>query len=156
MEQNYYYHYLTNIGELTIVCNNTFITAIKFGHPQISNAINKRTILTDKAFEEITEYLSCQRYTFDLPLQPIGTEFQLKVWEQLLLIPYGETRCYTDIANAIGNPNAIRAVGMANNRNPIVIMIPCHRVIGKSGKLVGYAGGLKIKEKLLNIECSPK
>lgn len=89
---------------------------------------------------------------FDLPLDARGTEFQKKVWNELLRIPYGETKSYKDIAVAIGNEKACRAIGMANNKNPIPIIIPCHRVIGSNGKLVGYAGGLNVKEKLLNIE----
>ena len=93
-----------------------------------------------------------KRKSFDLPLKPEGTEFQKKVWNALLDIPYGETRSYKDIAVAIGNPKACRAVGMANNRNPISIIIPCHRVIGANGSLVGYGGGLPIKIELLNLE----
>ena len=93
-----------------------------------------------------------RRREFQLPLAPKGTEFQQKVWKALLDIPYGETRSYGEIARAIGNPKASRAVGMANNRNPIAIIIPCHRVIGSTGKLVGYGGGLDKKEFLLNLE----
>ena len=89
---------------------------------------------------------------FDLPLDPIGTEFQKKVWQALKEIPFGETRSYGEIAKLIGNEKASRAVGMANNKNPIAIIIPCHRVIGANGKLVGYAGGLDLKEKLLKLE----
>ena len=92
------------------------------------------------------------RKIFTLPLAPVGTEFQQHVWKILQTIPYGETWSYKQVAVAIGNPKASRAVGMANNKNPLAIFIPCHRVIGSNGKLVGYAGGLNIKEHLLALE----
>ena len=102
--------------------------------------------------KQMKEYFEGERKEFDLPLRPEGTDFQKKVWNALLEIPFGETRSYQDIANAVGSPKACRAVGMANHQNPIIIVIPCHRVIGKSGKLVGYGGGLSMKEKLLLLE----
>ena len=98
------------------------------------------------------EYLEGKRKVFDFPYEFHGTEFQKKVWKKLCDIPYGETRTYKDIAIAIGNPKACRAVGMSNNKNPITIAVPCHRVIGANGKLVGYAGGIEMKKKLLEIE----
>lgn len=110
------------------------------------------TALTSLAAEQLTEYFSRNRRTFDLPLAPAGTPFQTRVWQALLEIPYGETRSYLDIAVAIGNPKAVRAVGMANNRNPISFIIPCHRVIGADGSLVGYGGGLELKRSLLELE----
>ena len=102
--------------------------------------------------KQLTEYEKGSRKVFDLPLHLKGTEFQLKVWNTLLEIPYGETRSYQQIAQRIGQPKALRAVGGACNRNPIGIIVPCHRVIGKNGKLTGYAGGLFYKELLLNHE----
>ncbi len=93
---------------------------------------------------------------FELKLNPIGTPFQNKVWQQLLQIPYGETISYGELANRIGNPNASRAVGMANGKNPISIIIPCHRVIGKDGSLTGFGGGIEIKKKLLELEQQNK
>lgn len=102
--------------------------------------------------KQMGEYFEGERKEFDLPLRPEGTDFQKKVWNALLEIPFGETRSYQDIANAVGSPKACRAVGMANHQNPIIIVIPCHRVIGKNGKLVGYGGGLSMKEKLLLLE----
>ena len=102
--------------------------------------------------KQMREYFEGKRKEFDLPLRPEGTVFQKKVWNALLEIPFGETRSYQDIANAVGSPKACRAVGMANHQNPIIIVIPCHRVIGKNGKLVGYGGGLSMKEKLLLLE----
>ena len=104
------------------------------------------------AIRQLEEYFSGTRKVFDLKLAPRGTAFQKSVWESLLAIPFGKAVSYSDIANAIGNPNAVRAVGLANGRNPIPIVIPCHRVIGKDGSLTGYGGGLPIKERLLALE----
>jgi methylated-DNA-[protein]-cysteine S-methyltransferase len=101
---------------------------------------------------QLQEYFAGQRNVFDLPLDFAGTEFQKKVWQALLSIPYGQTRSYRDIAEQIGNIKAVRAVGAANGKNPISIIAPCHRVIGRSGKLIGFAGGLDKKEILLNLE----
>lgn len=101
---------------------------------------------------ELEEYFSGQRRAFSFPLDLRGTEFQLKCWRALLDIPYGETRTYGDIARAIGHAHAFRAVGMSNNRNPIAIVVPCHRVIASDGSLCGYGGGLDIKRKLLELE----
>jgi epoxyqueuosine reductase len=101
---------------------------------------------------ELEEYFSGQRRVFSFPLDLRGTEFQLKCWRALLDIPYGETRTYRDIAQAIGHPRAFRAVGMSNNRNPVAIVVPCHRVIASDGSLCGYGGGLDIKRKLLELE----
>lgn len=108
--------------------------------------------LLAQAVQELEEYFSGKRKVFDLPLSYHGTPFQVAVWEELRKIPYGETRNYGQIATAIGNPKAARAVGMANNRNHLMIVVPCHRVIGKDGRLVGYAGGVDTKEKLLTLE----
>jgi O-6-methylguanine DNA methyltransferase len=102
--------------------------------------------------EELEQYFSGKRRKFDFPLDLRGTDFQLTCWHALLAIPYGETRSYADIARAVGKPNAFRAVGMANNRNPIAIVVPCHRVIASDGGLCGYGGGLEVKRKLLALE----
>ena len=104
------------------------------------------------AKQQLREYFNNKRQTFDLKLNPAGTVFQRHAWQQLIKIPYGETRRYKDIAAGLGNPNASRAVGMANNKNPIPIIIPCHRVIGANNKLVGYAYGLELKQQLLSLE----
>jgi O-6-methylguanine DNA methyltransferase len=101
---------------------------------------------------ELNEYFAGERREFSLPLDLRGTEFQLACWHALLEIPYGETCSYRDIAQAIGHPHAYRAVGMSNNRNPVAIVVPCHRVIASSGSLCGYGGGLDIKRKLLDLE----
>jgi methylated-DNA-[protein]-cysteine S-methyltransferase len=110
------------------------------------------TPLIKKTAAQIGEYLESKRKKFDLPLVLHGTEFQKTVWGALQTIPYGETRSYKDIAVLAGSPKAFRAVGMANNRNPVSIIIPCHRVIGSNGDLVGYGGGLPVKKFLLELE----
>ena len=104
------------------------------------------------AVRQLREYFMGRRTTFDLALHPKGTPFQRDVWKALLTIPYGETRSYGDIARQVGRPKAVRAVGLANGRNPLPIVVPCHRVIGSSGALVGYGGGLKVKQALLDRE----
>ena len=111
-----------------------------------------RTALTDMVFQQVTEYLNGRRREFAFPYTLRGTEFQRKVWRALCAIPYGETRTYREIAAAVGNPKACRAVGMANHCNPILIVVPCHRVIGANGKLVGYGSGLDMKGALLQLE----
>ena len=142
----------SRVGTLTIICDEEAITGLEFLVKEPLEGIKKRTPLLERAVLQLEEYMDGKRRSFDLPLKPEGTEFQKKVWNALLDIPYGETRSYKDIAVAIGNPKACRAVGMANNRNPISIIIPCHRVIGANGSLVGYGGGLPIKIELLNLE----
>ena len=117
-----------------------------------SNDDGKKTDFTDHVYTEIMEYLKGERTTFDIAYELDGTAFQKKVWEELTKIPYGETRTYKEIAVAIGNPNASRAVGMANNKNPLMMVVPCHRVIGANGKLVGYGGGLAMKRELIAME----
>ncbi|MDA8351682.1 MAG: methylated-DNA--[protein]-cysteine S-methyltransferase [Firmicutes bacterium] len=106
------------------------------------------------AVQQLKEYFDHTRKQFDLPVDLYGTAFQRLVWQQLQMIPYGEVRSYKDVAQAMGAPKAVRAVGGANNRNPLSIIIPCHRVVGSNGSLVGYGGGLKIKEYLLGLEGS--
>lgn len=139
----------TKVGCLKITEQDGFITNIDFVRESKESA---ESPVLSKAVQQLEAYFNGTAKNFDLPLCPKGTEFQKKVWQALQQIPYGETRCYQDIAAAIGNENASRAVGMANNKNPIPIIIPCHRVIGKNGKLVGYAGGIDIKEELLELE----
>ncbi|MCL2720517.1 MAG: methylated-DNA--[protein]-cysteine S-methyltransferase [Treponema sp.] len=113
-----------------------------------------KTPLIGKTIQQLDEYLNKKRKVFDLPIILNGTEFQVKIWNILQTIPYGETWSYEQLAVKSGSPKACRAAGMANNRNPIPIIIPCHRVIGKDGSLTGYAGGLELKQKLLNLENS--
>ncbi|KDE42591.1 cysteine methyltransferase [Metamycoplasma hyosynoviae] len=112
--------------------------------------------LTDLVYFQVLEYLKGSRKNLDFPYESHGTKFQELVWAELCKIPYGETRTYKQIAEAIGNPKAYRAVGSANNKNPIGLIVPCHRVIGINGKLVGYAAGVSIKDKLLELERNNK
>lgn len=148
----------TPIGKVEIVEEDNFIISTSFVEENIVRKDKmdkieaKETDLIKKAKKQLGEYFKGKRKKFDLPLNPIGTEFMKQVWQALREIPYGETRSYFDIAERIGNPKAVRAVGMTNLRNPIGIFIPCHRVIGKNGKLVGYAGGLDKKEYILQLE----
>lgn len=102
--------------------------------------------------KELTEYFAGKRTQFDVPLNPTGTEFQKAVWKELSRIPYGETISYQELANRIKNPKAVRAVGAANGKNPLWMIVPCHRVIGKNGSMTGYAGGISLKKKLLLLE----
>ena len=144
------YSYQSSIGKIWIQTDGKNITRISYS--EIKDVPIQETTLTKDAFKQIEEYLDGKRTVFELPLNPQGTPFQKKVWTALQNIPFGETRSYKQIAEAVGNPQACRAVGLANNRNPIGIVIPCHRVIGANGKLIGYAGGLDVKERLLRIE----
>lgn len=147
--------YQLSIGLVLIAEKDGFITEVEpFKEEKPFDGVREETALTKEAFRQLDEYLAAKRKEFDLKLNPVGTEFQKKVWNALLEIPYGETCSYKDIAIAIDNPKASRAVGLANNRNPISFIIPCHRVIGANGSLVGYGGGLELKKKLLKLEGS--
>lgn len=150
------YLYETKIGKIAIAEDSSAITDLYFYDGTLINDVQlKETELLRKASEQLIDYFEGKRKSFELPLSPRGTDFQQSVWKALLEIPFGETRSYGDIAKRIGNPKASRAVGMANNKNPIAIFIPCHRVIGANGSLVGYGGGLDIKKYLLSIENVP-
>ncbi len=143
------------VGILGIECVERGISAVHFlGENTVSEMEYTDPLppLLQQAVRELGEYFSGRRRSFTLPLAPEGTPFQHRVWEALREIPYGSTCSYGEIAAAIGNPKASRAVGMANNRNPLPVLIPCHRVIGADGRLVGYGGGLDIKKKLLALE----
>ncbi len=148
---NTYFVYNTPLGRLTIASNGSAITHILFGACDLPGQ-KRATELTNLASNQLQEFLAGKRKEFDLPLAPAGTDFQKQVWQALQSIPYGETRSYAQIAEMIGNPRSARAVGMANNRNPISIVIPCHRVVGVNGNLVGYAAGIHIKKWLLDME----
>ena len=146
----YRYSYETVLGSVTLVEEDGALLAISTHH--VYEGICQETTLIKEAHQQLSEYLKGERKSFDLPLRMKGTDFQQRVWNALLDIPYGETRSYKQIAEAIGNPKAVRAVGMANNRNPLLIVVPCHRVIGADGKLVGYGAGIEKKEFLLRLE----
>ena len=143
----------TKIGKIFAEEEGGFITRLGFcgANPAAQRGAEEPPAVK-KAFEELEMYLEGRLKKFTVPINPKGTEFQKRVWQNLLKIPYGQTATYREIAIRSGNSRAVRAVGMANNRNPIAIIIPCHRVIFSDGRLGGYAGGAKIKEALLKIE----
>lgn len=168
----------TPCGPLTLLCDGRALVAIRFGREASGTATTgtaktgsgaeafekeeparkeraAREIL-EQAAREIGEYFEGCRREFTFPTEAAGTPFQQAVWNALKEIPYGETRSYGEIARQIGHPRASRAVGQANNRNPLPIVVPCHRVIGASGALTGYAGGLDIKVRLLELERTPR
>jgi len=138
------------VGRLYLCSDGQSVTGLHFSKQK--GECGDHLSLHKKAIAQLEEYFAGNRKTFDLPLKPSGTAFQMAVWRALQDIPYGQTRSYGEIAAAVGNAKASRAVGMANNRNPISIIIPCHRVIGSDGRLVGYGGGLPIKVALLDLE----
>ena len=154
----FYKIYDFEIGELAICEENGKIVLVNVVKTKedidkmAKNSIQKETSLIKNTKQQLDEYFAGKRKKFDIPIKLDGTDFQIKVWKELLKIPYGETCSYLDIAKCIGNPKASRAVGMANNKNKIIIIVPCHRVIGSNKKLVGYACGLDVKEKLLELE----
>lgn len=151
-----YTTFTCELGTVTIQCAEHGVTGVWFethtSRPDDLGIEHPENPLLVRAKQQLKEYFSGQREVFDLPLQYCGTEFQQAVWQQLTQIPFGETRSYQEIANAIGNPKAVRAVGAANGKNPISVIVPCHRVIGASGKLTGYAGGIDRKQQLLLLE----
>ncbi|EJL6924957.1 methylated-DNA--[protein]-cysteine S-methyltransferase [Vibrio alginolyticus] len=144
------------LGTVTIQSNAEGLLGIWFEtcttKPSVLGVRDEQHPVLRQAVTQLDEYFAGLRNEFDLPLAATGTDFQNQVWQALTTIPYGETWSYQDLANAIGNPKAVRAVGLANGKNPISIVVPCHRVIGKSGKLTGYAGGVERKQRLLALE----
>jgi methylated-DNA-[protein]-cysteine S-methyltransferase len=152
----FYTYYESAIGPLLIAGDDSGLRQIGFPGeqgPATPDADWQRDDTCHAAVvRQLDEYFAGDREHFDLKLNPSGTEFQLRVLEELQKIPYGETSSYSDIANRVGRPAAVRAVGAANGRNPIPIIIPCHRVIGKNGQLTGFAGGLPLKQRLLELE----
>lgn len=148
----------TPVGPVGIAATEHAVTRIFFAPgqplsaPEPADGPAGAAALLQRAGRELGEYFAGRRRDFTLPLAPAGTPFQQAVWEALRRIPYGRTCSYRDIARAIGRPAACRAVGMANHCNPIAIVIPCHRVVGANGALTGYAGGLEVKSRLLEIE----
>ncbi|MEM9064588.1 MAG: methylated-DNA--[protein]-cysteine S-methyltransferase [Planctomycetota bacterium] len=139
----------TGLGPLTLVAHEDGLARAEFGAPPRSS---EPCAVTEAAACQLLAYFRAELTVFEVPLAPIGTDFQRAVWRELLNIPFGETRSYSQVAAAIGRPNASRAVGAANGANPIAIFIPCHRVIGQQGGLTGYAGGLERKRVLLDLE----
>lgn len=149
MEKIFFYE--TPVGRLIIGEENGSITRVTWTQLPKSY-IQEETELILRCKKQLEEYFAGKRKTFDLPLAPKGTAFQQRVWKALQDIPYGELRTYQEIALAVDNPKGCQAVGGANGKNPIAILIPCHRVIGKDGSMTGYSGGLEKKEWLLELE----
>ena len=149
MENEVYAIYDFPCGKLKIGYNDAEILSINKTDEQ---GKGEPSSLSDLAAEQLSEYFDGRRKEFSLPLKMRGTEFQRKVWSALREIPYGETCSYKDLATKIGSPKAVRAVGGANHNNPFIIVVPCHRVIGAGGNLVGYGGGLEMKQLLLELE----
>ncbi len=156
---NYYHLWKSPIGNLHIIVDEDGLKVVAFDDnwdiflkKYESNITTKLTELHTLTIRQLSEYIKGERESFDIPLSPMGTDFQKDVWNALTHIPYGEVRSYQEQAISIKKPKAMRAVGTANSKNPISIIIPCHRVIGKDGKLRGYAGGLGAKDMLLKIE----
>ena len=141
----------TGIGRLYLAEEDGCIVRISSEHAPIGDVLGDSPLL-EQAITEVTEYLAGKRQEFSVSVKAKGTPFQEKVWAALRQIPFGETRSYGEIAKEVGSPKGARAVGMACNRNPVLLMIPCHRVVGSNGKLVGFACGLPMKEKLLSLE----
>jgi methylated-DNA-[protein]-cysteine S-methyltransferase len=153
----YYCYFDSPIGELLLAGDDDALSLVSFPEGSMRRDPEPDWIYNEKPFtaarQQLTEYFAGARREFDLPLKLSGTEFQLSVLHALQQIPYGETTSYSDIAERIGRPKAVRAVGAANGRNPIPIIVPCHRVIGSHGDLTGFGGGLDTKEALLRLEA---
>lgn len=145
---------ISDIGIWELTEKDGFIISLDYKGKNETYKIQRESPLIKEGQKQLEEYFKRKRKAFDLPLKLEGTDFQKRVWEALLTIPYGEVCSYQDIARKVGNIKAVRAVGGANNKNPIAIIVPCHRVIGKDGSLVGYGGGLQVKEFLLSLEKS--
>lgn len=151
-----YKYYQSPYGMIKIGYKNKHIVSLKKVEELGEESSHINNVLHDNVVTQLDAYFNGELKEFNLPLNIEGTEFQQRVWQELMNIPYGETRSYKEVAEAIGNYKASRAIGMANNKNPIHIIIPCHRVIGSSGKLVGYAGGMDMKKGLLEMEQRKK
>ncbi len=158
MEILYYANVDSPIGPLNLAVSEKGLVALEFDRGSFPPTKNKTLSWENSPDKvepyarELSEYFAGKRRDFTLPLDLRGTPFQLQCWRALVAIPYGETRSYADIARAVKKPQAFRAVGMANNRNPIAVVVPCHRVIASDGTLCGYGGGLDIKRRLLELE----
>lgn len=154
----YYTQLESPVGNLLLTLEDEQLTNICMSNQKRTVKVQPDWVQSDRHFRtlarQLEDYFRGKRRTFDIPIRPQGTDFQMAVWQQLSKIPYGATATYGDIAKRIDNPKAVRAVGLANGRNPLPIVIPCHRVIGSNGQLTGFGGGLKNKALLLKIEQS--
>lgn len=153
-------YYASPVGQLRLIADEQYLIGVLWQNETIRRfsqfeycEVTEHPILEQTA-QQLQQYFAQQRKNFDLPITIQGTDFQIDVWNALKTIPYGETRSYQDIATQIGRPKAVRAVGMTNGQNPLSIIIPCHRVIGKNGKMVGFGGGIEHKITLLQIEAN--
>jgi len=157
LKRTFYHVVPSPIGDLTLVSNGEALTGLYLSDDHGGPEPGANWQHAEPEFEtiasQVAEYFAGERHNFDVPLAPSGTKFQKKVWQELCRIPFGETISYGELARRIGQPTASRAVGLANGRNPIAIIIPCHRVIGADGSLTGYGGGLWRKKKLLDLEA---
>jgi len=151
-ETIYYSRIDSPVGPLLLAVSERGLVALEFGRGKIPAGWVESEEKIAPCARQLAEYFAGRRRRFHLPLDLHGTDFQKRCWQELLKIPYGETRSYADIARAIGNPLAVRAVGLANGQNPVAIIVPCHRVIGSDGSLTGYGGGLEVKRRLLELE----
>lgn len=154
----FYKNLKTPIGELTLISENKKLTSVFFENQTdqeiLKKASPKKDLVLEEASKQIRDYFEHKLSKFALPLKPVGTPFQLQVWKVLSQIPYGKTISYGEQATRLGDSKKARAVGGANGKNPLPLIVPCHRVIGKSGHLTGFGGGLKIKEFLLHFEAT--
>ncbi|MDR2162897.1 MAG: methylated-DNA--[protein]-cysteine S-methyltransferase [Clostridiales Family XIII bacterium] len=146
------HYYGSPVGGIGVASDGDSITRLFFTEQSEPDYTESETPVVLEAIRQLREYFDGERRDFDLPLELSGTDFQLSVWNALRGIPYGQTRSYAEIAREVGHPKSFRAVGMANNRNPIAIIIPCHRVIGSDGSLTGFGGGIETKSWLLELE----
>ena len=149
----YYAYYDSPIGAVEITAADDHIKSLYFRDELGETDLNTPPVMQE-CINQLDEYFKKERTDFDLPLSAEGTEFQHRVWKALLNVPFGRTASYLDIANILGDRNSVRAVGNANGKNPISVIVPCHRIIGSGGKLIGYGGGLWRKEWLLKHEGS--
>jgi methylated-DNA-[protein]-cysteine S-methyltransferase len=161
MTQLFYKEIESPVGKLKLVASADALVAVLWEHERPNRVkLNTMTLAPQQPIlleteRQLTEYFAGERNEFDLPLQPDGSEFQKKVWQALREIPFGQTRSYLDLAKAVGSSKAARAVGAANGKNPLSIIVPCHRVVGSDGSLTGFAGGLDTKAALLALEARP-
>lgn len=147
-----FFVYRTPLGRVTIGSDGAAVTQVAFG-PVRFNGDLRATALTNRASSEVLEYLAGKRRSFDVPLRLEGTAFQRAVWDEVARIPYGQTRTYEEVARALGNPRALHAVGGACARNPVPILVPCHRVVGVGGRVGGYVADPSIKRFLIELEA---
>ena len=152
MEKRYVKYYQFPLGRMKLTSTDSVLLSVRWDDDDDDSEATRSRPILEQTMEQLDEYFAGERKVFSLSIEPRGTAFQQKVWRVLRTIPYGQIWSYQDVADAIENPRSARAVGRANNKNPLVIIIPCHRVIGSNGLLTGYAGGVDTKKALLDME----